>query len=99
VIPSLRRGGRILAYSGNDRSRFSADSSIEALAPPTDRVTQGVARRRGASRVPQMCPECVRVFNGQTTAKCQFPGILPRALWRTRTADPLLTMEVLYQLS
>ncbi len=22
-----------------------------------------------------------------------------RALWRTRTADPLLTMEVLYQLS
>jgi hypothetical protein len=31
----------------------------------------------------------------------RFPGIssLSKALWRTRTADPLLTMEVLYQLS
>jgi hypothetical protein len=46
------------------------------LAPPTDRVTQGVARRRGASRVPQMCPQCVRVFNGQTTTKCRFAGTL-----------------------
>jgi hypothetical protein len=25
-------------------------------------LSQGVARRRDASRVPRMCPECVRVF-------------------------------------
>jgi hypothetical protein len=36
----------------------------------------GVARRRGASRVPQMCPECVRVFNVWTTTKCRFAGTL-----------------------
>jgi hypothetical protein len=30
----------------------------------------------GASRVPQMCPECVRVFDGQTTTKCGFAGTL-----------------------
>jgi hypothetical protein len=39
---------------------------------------QGVARRRCASRVPQMCPECVRAFNGQTTTKCRFAGTLPK---------------------
>ena len=26
-------------------------------------VSEGVARRRETSRVPRMCPECVRVFN------------------------------------
>ena len=41
-----------------------------------ERCRAGVARRRGASRVPQMCPECVRVFNGQTTIKCRFAGTL-----------------------
>ena len=29
---------------------------------------------RGASRVPQMCPECVRVFKEQTTTKCRLTG-------------------------
>jgi hypothetical protein len=29
-----------------------------------------------ASRVPQMCPNCVRVFNTQTTIKYQFAGTL-----------------------
>jgi hypothetical protein len=39
-------------------------------------VSAGVARRRGESRVPQMCPECVRMFNGRTTTKCRFAGTL-----------------------
>jgi hypothetical protein len=42
---------------------------------PTD-VSEEAARRRGASRVPQMCPECVRVFSVQTTTKCLFAGTL-----------------------
>jgi hypothetical protein len=37
-------------------------------------VSEGVARRRRTSRVPEMCPECVRVFLKQTTTKCQFAG-------------------------
>ena len=44
--------------------------------PCTGGVWEGVARRRDASRVPQVCPECVRVFNGQTTTKCRFAGTL-----------------------
>jgi hypothetical protein len=39
-------------------------------------VSEDDARRRSASRVPQMCPECVRVFSGQTTTKCRFAGTL-----------------------
>ena len=39
-------------------------------------VSEDDARRRRASRVPQMCPECVRVFSGQTTTKCRFTGTL-----------------------
>ena len=31
--------------------------------------------------------------------KCRVYGVFVRALFRTRTGDPLLTMEVLYQLS
>ncbi len=57
-------------------------------------LSTDVVRRRSASRVPQMCPECVRVFSEQTTLKRRFAGTFMQALWRTRTADPLLTMEV-----
>jgi hypothetical protein len=38
--------------------------------------SEGAARRRGASRVPQMCPKCVRLFDQQTTTKCRFAGTL-----------------------
>jgi len=37
------------------------------------KASRDVALRRA---VPQMCPECVRVFNGQTTTKCRFAGTL-----------------------
>jgi hypothetical protein len=40
----------------------------------------GVARRRGAPRVPEMCPFCVRVFDAQTTRQCLFAGHLLEAL-------------------
>jgi hypothetical protein len=39
-------------------------------------VPESVGRRRDASRVPQVCPECVRVFNAQATTKCRFAGTL-----------------------
>jgi hypothetical protein len=41
-------------------------------------VSMDVARRRGATRVPQMCPECVRTFSKQTTTKCRFAGTLAK---------------------
>jgi WD40-like Beta Propeller Repeat len=60
MTPSVRRGGRILSYSGNNRSRSAADSSIEALGA-SDGSCDG--RRRDTSRcvartadVSEMCP-------------------------------------------
>src|SRR6266540_5809463 len=41
-------------------------------------VPGGVARRRGASRVPQTCPKCVRLFDGKTTTDCRFAGTLTK---------------------
>ena len=64
---SLQGGGRFLASSGNARSRFAGISSIKHSTAVPETVSQGVARRRDASRVPQMCPECVRAFYEQTT--------------------------------
>ena len=40
--------------------------------------SEGVARRRAASRVLEMCPECVRAFNEQTTLQCLFAGTLSK---------------------
>jgi hypothetical protein len=76
MTPSLWRGGRSLADSDNGRALFAGISSIDAIVPRTGGVSGGVARRRDASRVPQVCPECVRVFNGQTTTKGRFAGTL-----------------------
>jgi hypothetical protein len=59
-----------------------------------ERVSEGVAKRRDASRVPQMCPKCVRVFDGQTTTKCRFAGTLPKPSSGLEPETPLLTMEV-----
>src|SRR5215211_7098432 len=42
------------------------------------RVSQYAGRRRGASRVPRMCLECVRAFNRQTTIKYRFTGTLSK---------------------
>jgi hypothetical protein len=39
-------------------------------------VSMDVARGRAATRVPQMCPECVRAFSKQTTTKYRFAGTL-----------------------
>jgi hypothetical protein len=39
-------------------------------------VSEDDARRRRASRVPNMCPACVRVFVEWTTTKCRFTGTL-----------------------
>jgi hypothetical protein len=62
MTPSLQRGGRSLAHSDNGRVLFAGTSSIDAIASRAGGVSEGVARRRDASRVPQVCPKCVRVF-------------------------------------
>ena len=46
------------------------------VSVPRRHVSEGVARRRSASRVPQMCPKCVRVFREQTTINARFAGTL-----------------------
>jgi hypothetical protein len=56
-------------------------------------VSAGVARRRGASRVPQMCPECVRMFNGRTTAKCRFAGTLRKPSDGLEPSTPSLPLR------
>jgi hypothetical protein len=76
MTPSLQRGGRFLALSDNDRVPFPGILSIDLLVSRREVVSEGVGRRRDASRVPQMCPECVRVFSAQTTLRCQFAGTL-----------------------
>ena len=45
-------------------------------------VPEGVARRHAASRVPQMCPKCVRVFFRQTTTSVNL-----QALYRSPLPD------------
>jgi hypothetical protein len=44
-------------------------------------------------------PEHVGLIAGRVRGKSPSLRGFPRALFRTRTGDPLLTMEVLYQLS
>jgi hypothetical protein len=67
MTPSLWRRDRSLANSDNERIPFAGISSIDAIASRLEGGSEGVAKRRGASRVPSMCPEIVRAFNKQTT--------------------------------
>jgi hypothetical protein len=39
-------------------------------------MSEDDVRRRRASRVPNMCPECVRPFAARTTANCRFAVLL-----------------------
>jgi hypothetical protein len=57
-------------------------------------VSMDVARGRAATRVPQMCPECVRAFSKQTTTKYRFAGTLRKPSDGLEPST-LLTMEVL----
>ena len=73
--PPLSWEGVTISSPGNGSCLF-AGSFLSRLP---DRVSEDAARRRRASRVPQMCPECVRVFSGQTTTKCRFAGTLGKS--------------------
>jgi hypothetical protein len=70
--------------------------------------SEGAARRRDASRVPQMCPKCVRLFDQQTTTKCRFAGTLlkpsdglepstPSLPWKFRRVTCVHTRSLLTQ--
>jgi hypothetical protein len=47
---------------------------------PCKHASGDVTRRRRASRVLQMCPECVRVFSGQTTTKANLQALYGSSL-------------------
>ena len=49
-------------------------------------------------RARELRPRCAKRI-GEAAAGTAFPCKRPEALCRTRTDDPFLTMEVLYQLS
>src|SRR6266498_1332764 len=57
-------------------------------------VSGVAAKRRDASRVPQMCPECVRVFLVQTTLKCQFAGTLGKPSDGLEPSTPSLPWRI-----
>ena len=62
------------------RRRPHLEPRPSCLAAPgeTRAVIAGQFLRPGASRVPHMCPTCVRVFDTQTTTKCRFAGTLAK---------------------
>jgi hypothetical protein len=74
TTPSLLRRGQVLARWDKGKSSLAGSFRSRRSASSREFVSTEVARRRGASRVPQMCPECVRVFSGQTTTKRRFAG-------------------------
>jgi hypothetical protein len=74
--PSLLGRGQDLANRGNRSCLLAGDFLVNLSTSLVTDVSEDDARRRSASRVPQMCPECVRVFSGQTTTKCRFAGTL-----------------------
>ena len=74
--PSLLGRGQDLANRGNRSCLLAGDFLVNLSTSLFTDVSEDDARRRSASRVPQMCPECVRVFSGQTTTKCRFAGTL-----------------------
>jgi hypothetical protein len=71
--------------------RDSVGSSLTALSGcPCRKASQDVAVRRPHHRRVRMCPRVQRTDNSNVPICRHFI----EALWRTRTADPLLTMEV-----
>jgi hypothetical protein len=51
-------------------------------------VSEGVARRRKASRVPHMCPKGVRVFNVQTTVNTVLQAFCESPLTNSNRRPP-----------
>jgi hypothetical protein len=65
--------GRKAPTKGRETQLQMGNSSSDLV---TKFVSVDVARRRASTRVPQMCPECVRALRRQTTTKCRFTGTL-----------------------
>jgi hypothetical protein len=77
------------------RRRMSSDPSGPAKRPPKGRASQD----RNLSAATHDQPSGRRSLLKTNPAFAGISSVLYRALLRTRTADPFLTMEVLYQLS
>jgi hypothetical protein len=53
-----------------------AGDFLVARRPAVSQTCRKTTRDVAVRRVPEMCPECVRVFNEQATTKCRFAGSL-----------------------
>jgi hypothetical protein len=73
---SLSEGGQVPANRDNRSCLLAGDFLIDLSTGLVKGVSEDDARRRRASRVPHMCPACVRVFVAQRTSKCRFAGTL-----------------------
>src|SRR5215204_61773 len=76
VNPSLVRGGRCFVYSGNEKVPISREYlAVRVCERYAAFASRGDSRRRGTSRVPQICPRCVRVFSRQTTISAALQAL------------------------
>jgi hypothetical protein len=76
LTSSLQGGGQRPAHRDNNCRSFAGLLHERVSMPLLPTASEGVARRRCASRVPQKRTKCLRVFYEQTTTQCQFAGTL-----------------------
>jgi hypothetical protein len=74
--PSRWRGARSLAAQTTNIAYLQGYRRSTRAVPFPEVLSEGVAKRRRASPVPQMCPFCVRVFCGQTTQNAHLQAFL-----------------------
>ena len=72
MTPFCERGSPPLPGQTTKAPCLQGTSSIDVIVSRLGVVSEGVARRRDASRVPRMCPECVRLFRAQATRNADF---------------------------
>jgi hypothetical protein len=90
---SAWKGSR--SRSPRQQKRLFTGSFLSRLLDRASKdVSADAARRRGASRVPQMCPECVRMFSGLTTTKCRFAGAIGKPSDGLEPSTPSLPCDL-----
>jgi hypothetical protein len=88
LTPSLEGGGHVLAHQGNRGCSFARLSRERASKPSSRAVSEGVARRRGASRVPEMYPRRTRVLLRQTTKNADLQAFYASPLTDSNRRPP-----------
>ena len=88
TTPSLQGGCQVLAHPDNGCGSFAGLFRKKLSAPFRRTVSGGVARCRGASRVPDMYPRCTRVLLTPGDIKCLFAGNLSSPLTDSNRRPP-----------